>query len=356
MSRFDLIFEYIILGGGYMIKVCIDPGHGGQDRNNRGPSGYIEADGVLKISRFLKEELEASGQFTVILTRDGDATLSLTQRGRLAASNKVDLFISQHTNAGPATAGGTEVFYSVDLPGDREFAERLSMAVASVLGIKNRGAKVRESTTYRGEDYYTVIDTAQDGGVPHVLLIESAFHSNPEEEKLLLNDEVLRKIAKAQAEVIYDFFDITKGENPSPVSSNINANAVVQGDWLYARRADGSIEPGRRVDIGDKIEVLDIGYSTQLVFVEYPILSGSRRAYVRNGSWIKYLNPYNGQVTISKLDTRQTPGGQVIGSVFGNEKVTILQQQGNWLNIAYDTRKGRHTKSGWVEAEYIKRL
>ena len=221
-----------------MIKVCIDPGHGGSDRANRGSNGYVEADGVLAISKYLKEELESTGKFQVILTRDRDMTLSLTERGRIAARNKVDLFISQHTNAGPKGAGGTEVYYSVDIPGDRELAAKLSAEVASVLGIKDRGIKTRESTITRGEDYYTVIDAAQDGGVPHVLLIESAFHSNPDEERLLMKDENLRKIAQAQAKVISGFFgvdynrrgsgeDSKKKEEPEPVKAPGKSNVMV---------------------------------------------------------------------------------------------------------------------------------
>jgi N-acetylmuramoyl-L-alanine amidase len=247
-----------------MIKVCIDPGHGGQDRYNRGPNGYIEADGVLKISRYLKEELEATGQFHVILTRYGDITLSLTQRGTIAVKNKVDLFISEHTNAGPESAGGTDVYYSVDIPADKTFAENLARAVSQALGIRNRGAKTREYQS-SGEDYYTVIDTAQDGGVPHVLLIESAFHTNPNEERLLLQDEVLRKIAKAQAAVISNFFGITgvggvsTGGNPpenpslprvlkytSPIMKGEDVREVqtiLKNKGFYTGEIDGSFGP-----------------------------------------------------------------------------------------------------------------
>jgi N-acetylmuramoyl-L-alanine amidase len=190
-----------------MIKICIDPGHGGIDRANRGPKGYIEADGVLKISKYLKAELEKTGQFEVLLTRPIDATMSLTERGKMAKG--YDMFISQHTNAFNGKAGGTVVFYSVDLPQDKEIAEKLSKAISETLGISNRGAKIRESEKYPGEDYYTVIDTAQDIGCPHVFIIESAFHDNPAEEALLLKDENLQKIAQVQAKVICEFYGVS---------------------------------------------------------------------------------------------------------------------------------------------------
>lgn len=209
-----------------MIRVLIDPGHGGKNRSNRGPTGYVEADGALKIALFLKAILEATGLFEVFLTRDCDKTVSLADRAKMAIKLKVDIFISQHTNAGPKGAGGTEVYYSVDIPGDRELAEKLSKAVSSVLGIKNRGAKTKPSTKDPREDYYTVIDVAQDGGVPHVFIIESAFHSNPDEEKLLLQDENLRKIAQAQAKVICEFFGVQ-------YSQQTNVYIVQSGDTLW---------------------------------------------------------------------------------------------------------------------------
>lgn len=192
-----------------MIKVCVDPGHGGNDRSNRGPTGYIEADGALKISLLLERELLSTGAFEVKLTRRKDDTLGLSERGRIAANWGADLFISQHTNAYDGKVRGTEVFYSIDIPEDKTFAADMSKAISSALGIPNRGAKFRESQTFPGEDYYTVIDTAQDLGVPHVLLIESAFHDNPKDEKLLKEEACLLKISKAQASVICRKFGVT---------------------------------------------------------------------------------------------------------------------------------------------------
>jgi N-acetylmuramoyl-L-alanine amidase len=190
-----------------MIKICIDPGHGGTDRANMGPTGYVEADGVLTVSKYLQTELLSTGAFYVMLTRSMDATLSLTERAKAAIDFGAQLFISEHTNAGGGS--GTEVFYSVDLPGDKSLAADMSKAISSALGIPDRGAKVRESTKYPGEDYYTVIDVAQDGGVPHVLLVESAYHDRAAEEKLLKDDASLLKIAQAQAAVIYGIFGVT---------------------------------------------------------------------------------------------------------------------------------------------------
>ncbi|NJD01162.1 MAG: N-acetylmuramoyl-L-alanine amidase [Ruminiclostridium sp.] len=194
-----------------MIKVFIDPGHGGKDRANRGPTGYIEADGVLDISLLLEKELLSTGAFQVGLSRRTDITLGLSERGRAAAEFGAQLFISEHTNAAGmvpnTTVRGTTVYESVDLK-DEALGAQMSKSIAAALGIPDRGCHQRESVNYPGEDYYTVIDTAQDAGVPHVLLIESAFHDNADDEALLKSEAGLLKIARAQAAVICGFFGV----------------------------------------------------------------------------------------------------------------------------------------------------
>lgn len=195
-----------------MIKICIDPGHGGNDRYNKGPTGYIEADGVLDISLKLRDELLSTGSFDVMLTRDKDMTLGVRERGVMAAKWGADMFISEHSNATGwkvnNTKRGVDVFYSVDIPSDKDFANRMSKEIADVMDTNNNGGYTWESKNYPGEDYLGVIDAAQDGGVPHVLLIENGFHDNPDDEAILKDEFDRRLIAKAQAKIICDFYGV----------------------------------------------------------------------------------------------------------------------------------------------------
>ncbi len=199
-----------------MIKVFLDPGHGGKDRANRGPTGYIEADGVLDISLKLRDELLSTGAFEVKLSRDKDATLGVRERGNMAAAWGADMFISEHSNAtgwaSNTTKRGVDVFYSVDIPGDKMFANNMSKAIAEAIGTKNNGGYTWESKNYPGEDYLGVVDAAQDGGVKHVILIESGFHDNPQDEAILKDPDKRTAIAKAQAKVICDFYGVKKEE------------------------------------------------------------------------------------------------------------------------------------------------
>ena len=192
------------------IRVVIDPGHGGEDRWNRGPTSYIEADGMLKLSKYLKEELDASGHFAVKLTRKKDETLSLKRRCEIARDFKADLLISEHTNAFNGTAKGTEVFYSVKRPKDLAFAAKMSRAIATTFDTHNRGAKIR--LNQQREDFYGILYFSALYHVPSILLIESLFHDYVPEERILLQEENLKRLAKIQCGVIKEYYGINEGE------------------------------------------------------------------------------------------------------------------------------------------------
>lgn len=78
--------------------VVIDPGHGGVDPGSTGVSGLEEKALALDYARELKRQLEASGRFRVVLTRDSDIFLALRDRIKVAHQAKGDLFVSLHAN------------------------------------------------------------------------------------------------------------------------------------------------------------------------------------------------------------------------------------------------------------------
>lgn len=176
-------------------KICIDPGHGGYDRANRGPTGFVEADGNLALALQLKTDLESTGEFEVRLTRETDIFVGLRDRARIARLWGADLFLSLHSNADSGTACGSEALYSVDHPEDQVLAANITKRIAVLFSTKDRGAKARPAdpahpgasgaTTADPEDYYAVIDEAEDRGIPHIILMETLFHDNPQEEALL---------------------------------------------------------------------------------------------------------------------------------------------------------------------------
>ena len=80
-------------------RIFIDPGHGGNDRSNKGFGGNtIEADANLNVALELRKLLIQSGA-EVILSRDKDTTVDLRERSILANNSMADFFISIHHNA-----------------------------------------------------------------------------------------------------------------------------------------------------------------------------------------------------------------------------------------------------------------
>jgi hypothetical protein len=177
-------------------KIMIDPGHG-PGCVNGGPTGYLEHEGMWKLSGYLKTALERCG-CEVALTRAESERPELTERGNKAEG--YDLFISEHSNAGGGR--GAEAYYSVRQPENQGMAAELAEAASAVLGSPGRGAKTKRSTNDPSYDYYTVIGYAVAAGCPKVFICENGFHDNAHDEAVLKQDGKLQEMAEAQAKVI----------------------------------------------------------------------------------------------------------------------------------------------------------
>jgi N-acetylmuramoyl-L-alanine amidase len=213
-KTFDTLFSemYPILGldldnnsNNNMRKVVLDPGHGGSDRVNKGPTGYVEADGVLDIALKTREILKAYPNIQVFMTRENDQTLNSTDRVAKSNSFGAEILVSIHSNAGPANADGAEAFYSIKSPiGEKGY--KLSRLVLQNLvnytGVDSRGAKTRAGTVNPSQDYYFMIRDTK----PISTIIEAAFHTNPYEEQLLKSEEFRYKSALGIAKGIVEYF------------------------------------------------------------------------------------------------------------------------------------------------------
>lgn len=92
-------------------RIVIDPGHGGFDPGAIANSGFQEKEGVLLISKFLKNKLEEEG-YEVFLTRTGDNFIELMERSRIANNFNADIFVSIHLNSVDIeSVDGVELFY-----------------------------------------------------------------------------------------------------------------------------------------------------------------------------------------------------------------------------------------------------
>ncbi len=104
--------------------VVIDPGHGGVDPGAIGVGGVYEKKVTLATSKLLKRELEASGRYHVVLTRERDIFIPLRERVAIARRNGAELFLSLHADSiGKKSLRGASVYTLSDKASDAEAAE-----------------------------------------------------------------------------------------------------------------------------------------------------------------------------------------------------------------------------------------
>ncbi len=93
--------------------VVIDPGHGGIDNGTQSASGVQEKTIVLEFAHMLREQIEKTGKYRVLMTRVEDTFVPLAERVSLARSSEASLFVSIHADAlarGDGDAHGASVY------------------------------------------------------------------------------------------------------------------------------------------------------------------------------------------------------------------------------------------------------
>jgi N-acetylmuramoyl-L-alanine amidase len=208
--------------------VVIDAGHGGHDPGAIGPSGLKEKEVTLNVAKALKEKLDKDGKkygiTNVYLTRSDDRFIPLEERTGIAKKYGADLFISIHCNAArDKQAYGTETYYLSLTKDQRSLAvaarENATTSISrgemsKVLKQYLLSAKIDESSRLAGHVQNSVVgklaanyQPVQNKGVkraPFVVLIgadipsilvETAFITNPRDEKRLKSDGYIDEMA-----------------------------------------------------------------------------------------------------------------------------------------------------------------
>ena len=212
-----------------LATIVIDAGHGGEDPGARGRRGSHEKDITLMIARRLKGLIDAEPGMRTVLTRDGDYYLPLNARVEKARKVKADLFVSVHADAFIRPhARGSSVFTlsqrptseaarwlakqendsdlvgGVNLDGkDRFLAQTLldlSQTATTDHSLKLGGAVLAElgqvNTLHKARVEQAGFAVLKAPDVPSIL-VETAFISNPEEEKRLNDHAYQDRLARA---------------------------------------------------------------------------------------------------------------------------------------------------------------
>ena len=89
--------------------IVIDPGHGGHDSGAK-KNGAVEKEVVLAFGKALRDKLESSGHYRVIMTRDSDVFVELDERRAFAERHNANLFIAVHADYASSRARGATIF------------------------------------------------------------------------------------------------------------------------------------------------------------------------------------------------------------------------------------------------------
>ncbi|AEM79548.1 N-acetylmuramoyl-L-alanine amidase CwlD [Thermoanaerobacter wiegelii] len=181
--------------------IVIDAGHGGPDPGKPGKYGKDEDELNLEIAQKLRELIEESGGIVVMTREDdtlSDSSLSKDLKNRVVKANEVtaDVLISIHLNSfSQSIYKGAQVFYQNNSEKGKLLAELIQQELRNTLDPNNnRMAKSSNS-------YYLL----RNAKMPAVI-VECGFMSNPEEEKLLNDENYQYKIAWAIYKGLIHYF------------------------------------------------------------------------------------------------------------------------------------------------------
>jgi N-acetylmuramoyl-L-alanine amidase len=280
-----------LLNGQRAVVVAIDAGHGGKDSGAHGPSGTQEKSVTLAVARDLAAMINRQPGMKAVLTRDGDFYIPLKQRYKIARENNADLFVSIHADSFTRDdARGSSVWVlsprgktseAARWLADRE--NRADLIGGTTLDDKDDGlAKVlldlqqgwamqasdvvagnvlkalsQLGPTHRGYVERANFVVLRSPDVPSIL-VETAFISNPAEERKLRDPAHQKQLAAAVMGGVKNYFEST----PPPGTwfaaqaaqrSGVQLASADKSNTSSATRADAGVRDLHKVNRGESL-------------------------------------------------------------------------------------------------------
>ncbi|NUO72334.1 MAG: LysM peptidoglycan-binding domain-containing protein [Frateuria sp.] len=231
-----------LLGGERKVIVAVDAGHGGKDPGSHGPGGTLEKNVTLAVARVLADEINRQPGMKAVLTRDGDYFIPLKRRFQIAREQNADMFVSVHADAFTSgDARGSSVWVlsprgktseaarwladrenRADLIGGVSLDDKDDSLAAVLLDLQ-QGYAIQASEaiagnvlkalgqlgpTHRGYVEHANFVVLRSPDVPSIL-VETAFISNPAEERKLRDPAHQRQLAAAVTGGVRNYFEST---------------------------------------------------------------------------------------------------------------------------------------------------
>lgn len=244
------------------VVVAIDAGHGGEDPGAIGHGGLMEKEVALILSRKLAAMINAEPGFRAVLTRDGDYFIPLRDRVKRARKAQADLFVSVHANAlkdrrmrgsavyvvSPRGATSEHARWlaqkenAADLVGGIELTDKDDELAAVLIDLSQSstmeasfdvGARMLKSlgqvnVLQRPQVQQAAFMVLKAPDIPSVL-VETAFITNAEEERLLRDPKGQEKLVRSMFEGIKGYFESYRPREQRP-DDNTPRLHKVRGD------------------------------------------------------------------------------------------------------------------------------
>lgn len=206
------IRPYVFLKNAGRRVVVLDPGHGGNDKGAVSPRKIYEKLLTKNIANRVRNILKRR-RITVYLTRETDKKISLSERCRIAARHRADVFISLHADSASATAEGAGTFI-LSLPKQYSTHGYGQGSASSAVHPGNKYDKANQALGTRIQQKLIKSTRQKDRGVKRArfqvlreapcpaALVEMAFITNPKEEAFVLTQSGQEKIARGIADGI----------------------------------------------------------------------------------------------------------------------------------------------------------
>jgi N-acetylmuramoyl-L-alanine amidase len=284
------------------VVIAIDAGHGGEDPGSIGPAGTFEKHVALSVAKKLADKINQVHGMKAVLIREGDYFISLRDRIRKARQHKADLFVSIHADSfKDSRVSGSSVYVlsqrgasseharwlaeqenASDLVGGVKLDDKDNILASVLLDLSQTaslevsidvaervlGGLQRVGKLHKQRVESAAFAVLKSPDIPS-LLIETAYISNPAEEKKLLSAVFQDKLTDAILHGLEGYFRIHAPDNSIMAVNRVQEHVIGRGDTLsqIAQRYRISLERLRqannlqsdRIRVGQKLTIPSTG-------------------------------------------------------------------------------------------------
>lgn len=261
------------------MRVTLDAGHYGKYNQSPVNKAFYESDFNWKITNYMKEYFKEKGVQVRLTRTNKNKDLDLFTRG--FKSTNTDIFISNHANAcNKENVDFPVVIRGFDEPATDKLALELAKEISKIIGTKQQGKTWTRKKENSSQEWYGVLRGAKSAGTNYRFIIEHGFYTNKHCANFLLNEDNIKKLAKAEVDIICKYFKVKEN---FPIGKKSHYVEVLQNNLNVRDFADWKCKPIFTVNKGEVFTVIK----------EVPAKNGNQNMYLlKSGLYITSNKKY----------------------------------------------------------------